>query len=90
MRIFRDNAQRPLIHTYGKRLSDEQKMLNNQIEEENKLVSRFVYRESMSEPEKRILVDKVLDYYAGVSLRFEYSLWQKVNIMLFDTRLQST
>ena len=86
LRIFRDNAQRPLIHTYGKRLSDEQKMLNNQIEEENKLVSRFVYRESMSEPEKRILVDKVLDYYAGVSLRFEYSLWQKVNIMLFDTR----
>ena len=86
LRIFRDNAQRALIHSYGKRLSDEQKMLNNQIEEENKLVSQFVYRESMSESEKRLLVDKVLNYYTDVSLRFEYSVWQKINIMLFDTR----
>lgn len=86
LKIFRDNAQRPLIHEYGVRLTEEQKMLNGQIEEENKKVSKFIYRDSMSKTEKRLLVDKVLDYYTRISIRFEYSFWNKVKIMFFDTR----
>jgi peptide/nickel transport system permease protein len=86
LRIFRDNAQRPLVYRYGERLDEDQRSMNQEIEAENKRLDRFAYSPNMTEPEKRTLVDKVLAYYDDIRDRYDYSVFDKARIFFLDTR----
>ena len=66
LRIFPHNAQRALIHEYGKRLDDESRALNVEIEAENQRVKKLQMSPAMDEAQIRNLVDKVLGYYDDI------------------------
>lgn len=86
LRIFPHNAQRALIHEYGKRLDDESRALNVEIEAENQRVKKLQMSPAMDEAQIRNLVDKVLGYYDDIRDRYELGLMDKLSIFLFDTR----
>ncbi len=86
LRVFRDNAQRPLVYSYGERLDEDQRSLNREIEAENKRLNRLSFSLKMSEQEKRTLVDKILTYYDDIQDRYDYSLGDKLRVFFLDTR----
>jgi peptide/nickel transport system permease protein len=86
LKIFRHNAQRPLIHEYGKRLDDEKRAMNMEIEAENKRADKFKYLPGMQEEKIRNLVDRVLAYYDDIRDRYELGFFDRVRIFFLDTR----
>jgi len=86
IRIFRDNAQRPLIHRYGEKLKPHEIHQNEEIEAENKRVDGLRFTGDSSPEGLQKQADKILSYYDSIRQRYEYSLVQQARIFFLDTR----
>ncbi len=84
--IFPRNARRPLIHRYGEQLSEDEKILNREIDSENRRVSELSYSTSMTDEEVAGLRNRVLAYWRTVMDRWDTSFLDHMRTALFDTR----
>jgi len=84
--VFSRNARLPLIHVYGKQLTEDQRLENREIEAENRRIALLVYQSGMTGQEVQELRDKVLAYYHSVSERWDYSFLNQMRQVLFETR----
>jgi peptide/nickel transport system permease protein len=83
---FRGNAVRRLNFEYGKELTKEQEKENTEIEIENRWIAKLGYEAGLSDKQLAQLSERIVNYYMSVMDRWDYGIFGKLDMMLFDTR----
>ncbi|MDP7422707.1 MAG: ABC transporter permease [bacterium] len=84
--ILTQNVPRQVISRYAESLSDVEKKLNREIDQERIMLKQWIYRFDDPEEKKREIIGKWKTWYEQNNDRYNYSFGEKLKIFFIDTR----